>query len=147
MSLGESYTLFVSKTGFTGTRALKDDFSAPPSGKARIRVVRSGTDISSGAIDVCASSESWGSALGTNGQGSYATVAPAAAIELREAAAPACAGALLGSATLEVAADHTYSAFVIDDQTQASQALFVLCQDGASGQQIFNGSCSETPVK
>jgi hypothetical protein len=147
LNSGESYTLFVSKTGFSGVRALKDDFSAPPAGNARVRVVRSSTEISSGPIDVCGDGAVWAAGLGTSGNGSYSAVSPPTSpIEIREASSPACSGALIGSTTVNLSDASVYSAFVVNDHSGASHALFVLCQDAANGQQIFNGACSSTSV-
>jgi hypothetical protein len=144
---GESYTLFVTKTGFSGVRALKDDFTAPPAGKARVRVARSSDKISAGAVDVCAGSEIWATGLGTSGQGSYAVVTPPSApITVREATSPACSGAAIATASLNLADGSVYSFFLINDHSQAGKALILLCQDGVSGQQVFNGICSYTPV-
>ncbi len=146
---GESYTLFATKTGFSGVRALKDDFGAPPIGMSRTRVVSSASHLGGlhpGGLDVCSGSEAWAQALSSSGFGSYVTVTPTnGPLTLREATSPACSGTAIGSTSVSVAADQVYSAFVID-HAGYDDAWLVLCHDGSQGKPVVGGACSSTLV-
>jgi hypothetical protein len=142
---GESYTLFVHDSGFTGVRALKDDFSLPQPGNARVRIAM-GSDLASGhpdGVDVCANGVPWAKALHSYGAQSLEVPDYAGLVELRDASLPECAGSVFGVASTSVAAGNVYSLFVFAN-TPSSQIFVTTCLDGSNGTSASGSSCNDS---